>query len=164
METYGYIPDINPNDNNQVKELEKLNMYKQIRINLEVDEVEKIIIEYLKDNLNLNLRVLDCTLNFNIVDFPESVFSYWELLDTSIYQNSESYEEMKYVEETINNHFGKNAMYEISDGEYQLSSKKILRTIFENAYPKPTSPGYALTISYDNMEDFVKSPVCRYIL
>lgn len=161
METYGYIPDISPE---QAKELDKLNtMYKFICIDLTTDEVEKVLLEYLKDNLDLNLRLLDCTLNFDLVE-SDNIISYWEILNVSINQNNESYEEMKYVEKTINDYFGKNAMHEISDGEYQLSSKKIFRMIFENAYPKPTSTGYALTVSYDNVKDFIDSPACRYIL
>lgn len=161
METYGYIPNISQE---QIKELDKLNMYKLICIDLTIDEVERIILEYLKDNLNLNLEVLDCTLNFDIVNFPENVFSYWELLNISIYQNDESYEEMQYVKNMMNSYFGKNTMYEISDEEYQLSSKKIFRMIFENAYPKPTNAGYALTVSYDSIRNFANSPACKYIL
>ena len=164
METYGYIPDIDPNNKEQMKELEKLNLYNQICVNLGYLEVKDIIIDYLKNNLNLDLNILDCTLVFDIVKYPETVASYWELLDVMIYQNEESLEEMNYITEIMNKHFGKNAMYEIFDGEYQLSSKKVLRTIFENAYPKPTNPGYALTISYDNIDDFIASPVSRYKL
>ena len=34
METYGYIPDIDPNNKEKMKELEKLNIYNQICVNL----------------------------------------------------------------------------------------------------------------------------------
>ena len=164
MNTYGYIPNIDVEDIQQLAELEKLKSYKLVYIDLRADEVEKIILEYLKDNLDLNLRLLDCKMNFTVVKHLNSVSSYWELLDITIYPNGESLEEMNYVKDTINSYFGRNTMYEISDCEYQISSKKILRRIFENACPQPTNTGYALTISYEHIDDFVNSPVCRYIL
>lgn len=163
MNTYGYIPDIDAEDNQQIAELEKLKSYKLICVDLTMEEVKKIVLDYLRDNLDLNLRLLDCELNFEVNRSLQNISSYWEMLSMSIRPNGESLEEMTYVENNINSYFGRNTMYE-SDLEYQISSKKMLRRIFENSCAKLTNAGYALTISYEHMSDFVSSPVCRYIL
>ena len=43
MNTYGYIPNIDVEDIQQIAELEKLKSYKLVYIDLRANEVEKII-------------------------------------------------------------------------------------------------------------------------